>query len=247
MADKPVEKYFVVVTNIDTLAAWNASKNANRENPMNRQEIVKRIEESGIVAVLRLSSPENLNKIIAALARGGVRALEITMTTPNAVEIIRNISKTLPSEFLIGAGTVLSPEAAREVIEAGAQFVVSPVFNPEVIRVAHGYDKAVLPGAFTATEIFAAWQAGADIVKVFPATAVGPKYFKDIHGPLPQIKLTPTGGVTVDNAEEFIRCGTVCLGVGSALLDKQMIKNRDWVGLEANARAFKSAVDRGRR
>ena len=214
---------------------------------MNRQEIVERLEQSGVIAVIRLNSPENLEHIVDALARGGVRALEITMTTPNATEIIRNISATLSSEFLIGAGTVLSSEVAREVIDAGAQFVVSPVFNPEVIRVVHRYDKAALPGAFTATEIFAAWQAGADIVKVFPATAVGPKYFKDIHGPLPQIKLTPTGGVTVENAEEFIRCGAVCLGVGSALLEKYKIQNRDWIGLEANARAFKSAVDRGRR
>jgi len=213
---------------------------------MNRQAIVQKIEESGIVAVIRLNGSDHLDKIIEALAKGGVRALEITMTTPNAVEIIGNISKTLSDEFLIGAGTVLDSEIAEAVINAGAQFVVSPVFKPAIIETVHKFDKAVLPGAFSATEILAAWEAGADIVKVFPATVVGPGYFKDIHGPLPQIKLTPTGGVTVDNAEEFIRCGAVCLGVGSALLDKKMIQKQDWQGLTERARQFKAAVERGR-
>ena len=213
---------------------------------MNRQQIVEMIEKSGVVVVVRLDRSDQLDKIIDALANGGVRVLEITMTMPNAVDIIRNISKTLSDEFLIGASTLLDPETARRVIAAGAEFIVSPVFNPNVLKVAHEYDKVVLPGAFSATEILTAWNAGADIVKVFPATVVGPKYFKDIRGPLPQVKLIPTGGVTVDNAEEFIRCGAVCLGVGSALLDKQMIKNQDWVGIEKRAKEFKTAVKRGR-
>lgn len=214
---------------------------------MNRQQIVEMIEKSGVVAVIRLDRSDQLDKIMDALDKGGIRALEITMTTPNAIELISNITRTMSSKFLIGAGTVLDSETARRVIVAGAEFVVSPVFNPNVIKIAHEYDKAVLPGAFSATEIFTAWNAGADIVKVFPATAVGPKYFKDIHGPLPQVKLIPTGGVTVDNAEEFIRCGAVCLGVGSALLDKQMIKNQDWMGIEERAKEFIAAVERGRR
>jgi len=214
---------------------------------MNRQQIVEMIEKSGVVAVIRLDRSDQLDKIMDALDKGGIRALEVTMTTPNAIELIGNITRTMSSKFLIGAGTVLDPETARQVIVAGAEFVVSPVFNPNVIKIAHEYDKAVLPGAFSATEIFTAWNAGADIVKVFPATAVGPKYFKDIHGPLPQVKLIPTGGVTVDNAEEFIRCGAVCLGVGSALLDKQMIKNQDWMGIEERAKEFIAAVERGRR
>jgi len=213
---------------------------------MNRQEIVHKIENSGIVAVIRLNGAEHLDKIIDALADGGVRALEITMTTPNAVAIIRDISGSLSEEFLIGAGTVLDAPTAKDVIEAGAQFIVSPVFKPEIIEMAHQYDKAVIAGAFSATEILAAWETGSDIVKVFPATAVGPRYFKDIHGPLPGIKLTPTGGVTVDNAEEFIRYGAVCLGVGSALLDKNMISNQDWSGLTRRARQFTEAVERGR-
>jgi 2-dehydro-3-deoxyphosphogluconate aldolase/(4S)-4-hydroxy-2-oxoglutarate aldolase len=129
----------------------------------------------------------------------------------------------------------------------GAQFVVSPVYNPAVVKLAHRFEKAVMPGAFSPTEILNAWNGGADIVKVFPATALGPKYFKDIHGPLPQVKLTPTGGVTLENAEEFIRCGAVCLGVGTALLDKEMIKKQDWQALAERARQFKAAVERGRK
>jgi 2-dehydro-3-deoxyphosphogluconate aldolase/(4S)-4-hydroxy-2-oxoglutarate aldolase len=209
---------------------------------MSRQEIVEKLEQSGVVAVVRLQSAKNIDQIIAALTRGGIRALEITMTTPDAITIIRNISHSLPADFLIGAGTVLDAAAAEKVILAGAQFVVSPIFDPKIIAMTHKYDKAALAGAFSATEIFAAWQAGADVVKVFPATVVGPGYFKDIHGPLPQIKLTPTGGVTIDNAAEFIRCGAVFLGVGTALLDKQMIKNQDWQALEERARAFHEAV-----
>jgi 2-dehydro-3-deoxyphosphogluconate aldolase/(4S)-4-hydroxy-2-oxoglutarate aldolase len=214
---------------------------------MNRQQIVERIERSGIIAVIRLSGSEVLDQIIGALARGGIYTLEITMTMPNAITVIRDLTGTLPAEFVVGAGTVLDSATAEKVILAGAQFVVSPIFDPEIIKMAHRYDKAVLPGAFTATEIYAAWQSGADIVKVFPVTAVGPKYFKDIHGPLPQIKLSPTGGVSVDNAAEFIRCGAVCLGVGSALLDKQIIKNKDWKSLEECARAFTSVIEKARR
>jgi len=214
---------------------------------MNRQDIVKKLEDSGIVAVIRLNKADHLEKIIEALTGGEVRALEITMTTPGAVEIIRNISKTLSDDFLIGAGTVLNLNDTEAVIDAGAQFVVSPVYNPAVVKLAHRFEKAVMPGAFSPTEILNAWNGGADIVKVFPATALGPKYFKDIHGPLPQVKLTPTGGVTLENAEEFIRCGAVCLGVGTALLDKEMIKNQDWQALAERARQFKAAVERGRK
>ncbi len=214
---------------------------------MNRQDIVKKLEDSGIVAVIRLNKADHLEKIIEALTGGDVRALEITMTTPGAVEIIRNISKTLSDDFLIGAGTVLNLNDTEAVIDAGAQFVVSPVYNPAVVKLAHRFEKAVMPGAFSPTEILNAWNGGADIVKVFPATALGPKYFKDIHGPLPQVKLTPTGGVTLENAEEFIRCGAVCLGVGTALLDKEMIKNQDWQALAERARQFKAAVERGRK
>ena len=211
-----------------------------------RRNIVNQIEECGIVAVIRLDDTKKLQNIISAISDGGVKALEITMTTPNAIEVIKTVSKQISSEFILGAGTVLDPETARAVILAGAEFVVSPVLNFDVIRMAHRYDKAVFPGAFTPSEILTAWENGADIVKVFPATALGPKFFKDIQGPLPQIKLTPTGGVNLDNAAEFIRAGASCLGVGTAMLNKQMIDNSDWDGLAKLAMSFVEAVKKGR-
>lgn len=213
---------------------------------MRRQETLKKIEDSGVIAVIRLSDVKKLEKIIESLAKGGMSALEITMTTPGALDIMKELSQNNTSGFLIGAGTVLDPETARMAIVAGAEFIVGPVLNIDVIKMAHRYDKVVIPGAFTPTEILNAWDHGADIVKVFPATAVGPKYFKDVMGPLPQVKLTPTGGVSLDNASEFIKAGACCLGVGSALLDKKMIAGSDWDGLAEKAAAFKKAVEEGR-
>lgn len=213
---------------------------------MKRTEIVSKIESRGIIAVIRLNSADKLSAIIDALITGGINALEITMTTPNAVEIIRETAGRVGEQFLIGAGTVLSCADAEAVIRAGAAFVVSPVSNPNLIKTCHAHDVPCFPGAFSPTEILQAWDAGADVVKVFPATALGPKYFKDIHGPLPQIKLTPTGGVCLDNAAEFIRSGAVFLGVGTSLLDKELIVRSDWEGLSKRARAFVTAVQTGR-
>ena len=191
---------------------------------MDRIEILNKIEESGVVAVIRLNGKENLDQIINSLASGGITAIEITMTTPNAVEYIQEFSSKYANKFLIGAGTVTDAEMAIKVIDAGAEFVVSPIIKPEIIHTAHEYEKVVFPGAFSPTEIFTAWENGADVVKVFPATALGPQYFKDIHGPLPYIKLTPTGGVSLENAADFMRAGAVCIGVGTSLLDKKMIE-----------------------
>ncbi|MEJ2055689.1 MAG: bifunctional 4-hydroxy-2-oxoglutarate aldolase/2-dehydro-3-deoxy-phosphogluconate aldolase [Calditrichaceae bacterium] len=214
---------------------------------MFREKIVEQIIAGGVVAVIRLSEKSKLLDIINALSKGGITAMEITMTTPNAVEIIKEFSGQIGQEFILGAGTVLDPETARTVILAGAQFVVSPVTNMEMIKMVHRYDKAVFPGAFTPTEILNAWENGADIVKVFPATALGPQYFKDIHGPLPQIRLTPTGGVSLENTGEFIRCGASCIGVGSALLNKKMIADSDWPSLTENAKRFVEEVMKSRK
>lgn len=213
---------------------------------MHRETIVKKIIDSGVVAVIRLSGKEKLLDIINALSKGGISAMEITMTTPNAIEIINEFSNQISDEFILGAGTVLDSETARAVILAGAQFVVSPVTNLEMIKTVHRYDKVIFPGAFTPTEILHAWENGADIVKVFPATALGPQFFKDIHGPLPQIRLTPTGGVSLDNASEFISCGASCLGVGTALLNKKMIAESDWAALTENAKHFVAEVEKAR-
>lgn len=214
---------------------------------MNRQEIVRRLEEGGIIAVIRLSDTKRVSSIIDALSKGGVTALEITMTTPGAIDVIKEISATVGNDFLVGVGTVLDPETARMAILAGAQFVVGPILNIDMIKMAHRYDKAVIPGAFTPSEIMTAWDSGADIVKVFPATAVGPKYFKDVHGPLPQVKLTPTGGVSLANAAEFIRAGACCIGVGSALIEKKFVAESNWPALTERASAFVTEIKKGRK
>ena len=213
---------------------------------MDRQTITAKLIESGLVAVIRLDSGEKLPGIISALRQGGINALEITMTTPGALEIIKNFAAQTGKDFLIGAGSVLDAETARLAILNGAQFIVGPIFNPEVVRMCHRYDKPAIPGAFTPTEILTACEQGADLVKVFPTTALGPSYIKDILGPLPQVKLLPTGGVTLENAAEFIRSGACCLGVGTALLNKKMIAADDWQALAKHAEAFRSAVLTGR-
>lgn len=188
-----------------------------------KSEVAAQIAAERVVAVIRLADASKLVPVIEAVARGGVRCIEITMTVPNAIELIRQLSNTVSSDILIGAGTVTDAETARAVIDAGAQFVVSPILNPDVIAACKQADVYCAPGCFTPTEIFTAWKLGADVIKVFPATSLGPKYFKDIKGPFPQIPLMPTGGVSIDNAHEWIAAGAVAVGIGSDLLDKKAI------------------------
>ncbi len=202
---------------------------------MTREATVTAVEREGIVAVIRIKEPEKLRAVVDAIAEGGVRALEVTMTVPGAVELIRQLAPVLPEGFVFGAGTVLDAETASRVIDAGAQFVVSPVFRRSVIDACHARGVPAMPGCFSPTEILDAWDAGADIVKVFPATALGPGFFKDVRGPLPQVKLMPTGGVTLDNAGDWIRAGAVAVGVGTALLDAKAIAAGDYKVLRANA------------
>jgi 2-dehydro-3-deoxyphosphogluconate aldolase/(4S)-4-hydroxy-2-oxoglutarate aldolase len=200
-----------------------------------RTAVTQAIERLGIVAVIRLKEPERLRSVVDALAAGGVRALEVTMTVPRAIDLIREIVPTLPGEFLIGAGTVLDADTARRAIDAGARYIVSPVFRRGVIEACHERDVPALPGCLTPTEILEAWDAGADIVKVFPATTLGPGYIKDVRAPLPQIKLMPTGGVTVENAGDWIRAGAVAVGVGSALVETAAVAAGHYHIIEANA------------
>jgi 2-dehydro-3-deoxyphosphogluconate aldolase/(4S)-4-hydroxy-2-oxoglutarate aldolase len=200
-----------------------------------RAAIVRAVESCGVVAVIRLQDPAKLQGVVEALAAGGVRALEVTMTVPGAVELIRTLAPTLSSDFLLGAGTVLNAETAERVIDAGAKFVVSPVLRPDVIAAAHRHGVPMMPGCFSPTEILTAWELGADIVKVFPATALGPAFFKDVRGPLPQVKLMPTGGVTVDNAGDWIRAGAAAVGVGTALLDSAAIAAGNYTIITMNA------------
>ena len=207
-----------------------------------RAAVVAQVEALGVVAVIRLKDPAKLRAVVDALAEGGVRALEVTMTVPGAVGLIRDLAPVLPQGFLLGAGTVTSAETALAVIDAGAAFVVGPVFRPEVIRVCHAHDVAAMPGCFSPTEILAAHECGADIVKVFPATMLGPQFIKDVRAPLPQVKLMPTGGVTLDNAGDWIRAGAVAVGLGSALLDAAAIESNRLDVITSNARRVVASV-----
>jgi 2-dehydro-3-deoxyphosphogluconate aldolase/(4S)-4-hydroxy-2-oxoglutarate aldolase len=207
-----------------------------------RTETVRRIEQLGIVAVIRLRDPGKLRAVVDAIVAGGVRALEVTMTVPGAVELIRGLAPTLPEGFLLGAGTVIDADTARAVVHAGAQFVISPVFKREVIAACHECGVPVAPGCFTPTEILEAHEAGADIVKLFPATTLGPQYIKDVRAPLPQVKLMPTGGVSPDNAGDWIRAGAVAVAAGSSLLDAAAIESGRFDVVTANARRFVESV-----
>jgi 2-dehydro-3-deoxyphosphogluconate aldolase/(4S)-4-hydroxy-2-oxoglutarate aldolase len=212
-----------------------------------RTATIQAIEAGGIVAVIRLREPSKLRAVIDALAEGGVRSLEVTMTVPGAIRLIEEIAPTLPGDFVLGAGTILDPETARAAILAGARFVVGPVFHEEVVRLCHRYDVAALPGCFSPTEILAAWEAGADIVKLFPATALGPSYLRDLHGPLPQLRLMPTGSVSLENSGEWIRAGAVAIGVGTALVDGTAIASGRFSEITDRARRFVAAVAAARR
>jgi len=197
--------------------------------------IVSRIEFERVVAVLRLADPEKLQAVIDALAGGGVHVFEVTMTVPRAIESIAQLTRGLSQELTIGAGTVTDADTARRAIDAGARFVVSPVFRRDVIDVCHERRVPAMPGCFTPTEILDAWEAGADIVKVFPSTSLGPAFIKDVRGPLPQLKLMPTGGVSIENAAEWLRAGAVAVGIGSALVDSTAVNAGDFAALTQRA------------
>jgi 2-dehydro-3-deoxyphosphogluconate aldolase/(4S)-4-hydroxy-2-oxoglutarate aldolase len=203
---------------------------------MTKDKVLKGLLAAKLVAVIRMTDAAKMAKAAAALRKGGVTALEVTMTVPGAVEIIRAMARDKEQGVLIGAGTVLDAGTASDVIAAGADFVVSPITDGDMIMACREAEVLIAPGAFTPTEIVAAWRAGADIVKVFPATSLGPQFFRDLRGPLPHIRLMPTGGVTLENAREFLAAGACCVGIGTALLDKKMIETDDWAGLASMAR-----------
>jgi 2-dehydro-3-deoxyphosphogluconate aldolase/(4S)-4-hydroxy-2-oxoglutarate aldolase len=209
---------------------------------VSRLQVLREVENTGVVAVIRMKEADKLRAVIDALLEGGVRALELTMTVPGAIGLIEEIAKTLPGEFQLGAGTVLDPETARQVILAGAKYIVAPTLNLKTIEMCHRYDVAIMPGCFTPTEILTAWEAGADVIKVFPATALGPAYFRDVRAPLPQVRLMPTGGVTMENAGEWIKAGAVAIGVGSALVDTKAIAAGNFAQITKNAKSLIESV-----
>jgi 2-dehydro-3-deoxyphosphogluconate aldolase/(4S)-4-hydroxy-2-oxoglutarate aldolase len=208
---------------------------------LTRADVVRRIETEGVVAVVRLSDPRAGRDVAAALLEGGVSVIEITMTVPRAAEVIAELSRALP-DALVGAGTVTDAAMARLVIDAGAWFVVSPIFRPEVIDACQQRNVPACPGCFSPTEIVSAWEMGADIVKIFPAASLGPGFIKDLRGPFPSLKLLPTGGVSKDNAGDWIRAGAVAIGAGSALVDPKAVQAGAFDVITANARAFVNAV-----
>ncbi|MFO7692857.1 MAG: bifunctional 4-hydroxy-2-oxoglutarate aldolase/2-dehydro-3-deoxy-phosphogluconate aldolase [Vicinamibacterales bacterium] len=207
-----------------------------------RADTVRRIEACGVVAVIRLQDGSRLHAVVDALAEGGITALEVTMTVPRAIALIGEIAPLLPAGFVLGAGTVVDPDTARAAVASGARFIVSPVFRPSVVEASHAAGAAAMPGCFSPTEILAAWDAGADVVKVFPATALGPAYFKDLRGPLPQVKLMPTGGVSLENAGDWIRAGAVAIGVGGALVDPKLVAADNYAAITERARRFVERV-----
>lgn len=201
--------------------------------------------DNGVIAVIRTTDSDQLLQVAKAIHEGGICCIEIAMTTPNALRVVEDAATKLEG-ILIGIGTVLDPETARAAILAGAQFIVSPTLNFKVVEMVKRYGKIAVPGTFTPTEALQAWEAGADIVKIFPAARLGPKYLSDIKAPLPQLRLIPTGGINEENAADFIRAGADAICVGSALIDKEAIANHRFEILTEKARRLIEAVEQGR-
>src|SRR5580700_3925550 len=214
---------------------------------MSKESQLRRVLDCGIVAIVRSPDGQQLVEVARALADGGVSVVEITMTVPNALDVVRQVRQALGDRLLLGAGTILDTETARAALLAGAEYLVSPTLNLDVIRLCRRYDKLVMPGAFTPTEILAAWEAGADIVKVFPADVVGPVFFKAIKGPLPQIRVMPTGGVDLTTAADFLKAGACCLGVGGQLVEPKAVAARDFDRIRGLAREYVTIVQQTRK
>jgi 2-dehydro-3-deoxyphosphogluconate aldolase/(4S)-4-hydroxy-2-oxoglutarate aldolase len=213
---------------------------------MNKQANLDRVRQTGIVAVIRSASGELLVDVAEALLAGGVDVMEVTFTVPQAPQILTRLADQLGSKILLGAGTVLDPETARIALLAGAEFIVSPTLNLKVIHLCRRYDKLVMPGAFTPTEVLSAWEAGADVVKIFPSDVAGPAYLQALRGPLPQIRMMPTGGVNLETAAAFLRSGAFALGVGGSLVDPKAVAAGDLSKIETLARQFVQVVQRSR-
>src|SRR5579883_686181 len=209
---------------------------------MSTETQLRHILDCGIVAVVRSPDSQQLVEVVRALADGGVTVAEITMTVPDALGVLRQVRQALGERVLLGAGTILDTETARAALLAGAEYLVAPTLNLDVIRLCQRYSKLVMPGAFTPTEILAAWEAGADIVKVFPAEVVGPAFFKAMRGPLPQVRLMPTGGVDLTTAADFLRAGACCLGLGSQLVEPRAVAERDFDRIRGLARQYVAIV-----
>jgi 2-dehydro-3-deoxyphosphogluconate aldolase/(4S)-4-hydroxy-2-oxoglutarate aldolase len=210
---------------------------------MSREPILKQLRDIGLVPVLRASSVTEALQIADAIIAGGVTVLEVTMTVPDAVKVIEKLAEQAGSKLLIGAGTVLDPETARTCLLAGAQFIVSPALNIKTIEMCQKLDAPIIPGVLTPTEVVTAWQAGAEVVKVFPCSAVGgAKYLKALKAPLPQVEMIPTGGVSLATAEEFLEAGAYALGVGGDLVDNKAVAEGHPEVITENAKKYIAIV-----
>lgn len=210
---------------------------------MNKKQILDEIFKRKVVAVLRVKEEEKLKKVIQSIYNGGVSVVEITMTVPNAIKLIEKMNRELDENIIIGVGSVLSKTVAEDAIKAGARYVVSPILKKEIIEMSQKYDVPVMPGCFTPTEIYSAFEMGADIAKVFPADIVGMPFFKAILAPMPHLKLMPTGGVSLTNAGEWLKAGACAVGIGSALLDENAIKEENYLRLTENAKIVMNSIN----
>ncbi|MBC8374615.1 MAG: bifunctional 4-hydroxy-2-oxoglutarate aldolase/2-dehydro-3-deoxy-phosphogluconate aldolase [FCB group bacterium] len=213
---------------------------------MNKQDVLNKIMSIGIVPVVRIADGGQVLDAADALIAGGISVMEVTMSSTRPFEIIQNLKARYGDKLLVGLGSVLNEKVAEKGIDAGAEFIVSPIFDELVLKAAQKHEKASILGSLTPTEIQRSFSAGTDVVKVFPATKFGPGYFKDILAPMPHLKLTPTGGVDLSNVAEFLRNGAVCVGVGTALLKKDLIANSKWEDLADLARQYCVEVEKGR-
>ncbi|MBN1315034.1 MAG: bifunctional 4-hydroxy-2-oxoglutarate aldolase/2-dehydro-3-deoxy-phosphogluconate aldolase [Anaerolineales bacterium] len=213
---------------------------------MVKTDQIQEIEKSGIIAIVRFDRPDELVNVASALAEGGIKVIEFTMTIPGATKLLEEASKELADNILLGAGTVLDGATARAAILSGAQFIVSPNLKPEVIEICRRYSITAIPGALTPTEILTAWECGADFVKLFPAEIGGPSYLKSIKAPLPHIKLIPVGGVSLDNIPQYIQTGASAVAVGSNLVNKRLIKEKRFDQLVEVAKQYVKTLQTAR-
>lgn len=211
--------------------------------PWSREKVLKTICEVGVVPIIRVSSTEDAFRAVDAVIAGGLPIVEVTMGVPNVLRVIEQVQERFGETILLGAGTVLDSETCRAAMLAGAEFIVTPALDVKVIETSRRYSKACIPGALTPTEIVTAWQAGADMVKVFPCGRIGgPQYIKSLRGPLPQIEFVPTGGVNLETAADYIRAGAAALGVGGELVSSKALREGKMEVITSNARKFLEAV-----
>lgn len=212
-----------------------------------KQEVLNLLLKSGIVAVVRRVDEDKVMNVIRALVNGGITGIEVTLDSPNALHVIKEAKKEFESKAVIGAGTVLDGESALLAIQAGADFIFAPTLKEETVKVANRYGKISIPGVFTPTEMLQAYEWGADIVKIFPASVLGPNFIKDVKGPLGHIPMMPTGGINLENIAGYIKAGAIAAGVGGSLIKKELIENEQWDQLQHLAGEFTLKVKENRR